>query len=146
MRWRSVGIKDDTWKIIDEISRRRKIKKYQVVDLAVRQFLVEQKYKRGLKEYHCGYDIDRNIWYAFKLANSVAQLKFVVEEIGDDSKVRKYMGYTNQTVEQIENRLNIDLSNVRKAIKKFVDNPNGETKKILNDETKFAMAKIILGG
>lgn len=146
MRWKSVGIKDETWKIIDEISRRRRIKKYQVVDLAVRQFLFEQKYKRGSREYHCGYDIDRNIWYAFKLVNSIAQLKLVVEEMRDNKKISKYINYTMETIEQIENRLNIDLSNVRKAIKKFVDNPNGENKKKLNDETKFIMAKITLGG
>jgi len=48
-----------------------------------------------------------------------------------------------QTINQIEERLGVDLDNVKKAIDKFLENPNGRAKANLNDETKFAMVKIL---
>ena len=143
MVFKTVGVKEDVKEIIDEIARRRGWKKYKVVELAIRQFAKEQKYGKKEKKYHWGYDIDRNIWYAFKLVNSVAQLKFAVEEFNDESKINLYKNLTMQTINQIEERLGVDLDNVKKAIDKFLENPNGRTKANLNDETKFAMVKIL---
>jgi len=143
MTFRTVGVKEEVKQIIDEIARRRGWKKYKVVELAIRQFAKEQKYSRGEKKYHWGYDIDRNIWYAFKLVNSVAQLKFAVEEFNDENRINLYKNLTMQTINQIEERLGVDLDNVKKAIDKFLENPNGRTKANLNDETKFAMVKIL---
>ena len=65
MVFKTVGVKEDVKEIIDEIARRRGWKKYKVVELAIRQFAKEQKYGKKEKKYHWGYDIDRNIWYAF---------------------------------------------------------------------------------
>ena len=143
MVFKTVGVKEDVKQIIDEIARRRGWKKYKVVELAIRQFAKEQKYGKKEKKYHWGYDIDRNIWYAFKLVNSVAQLKFAVEEFNDESRINLYKNLTMQTINQIEERLGVDLDNVKKAIDKFLENPNGRTKANLNDETKFAMVKIL---
>jgi len=143
MVFKTVGVKEDVKEIIDEIARRRGWKKYKVVELAIRQFAKEQKYGKKEKKYHWGYDIDRNIWYAFKLVNSVAQLKFAVEEFNDESRINLYKNLTMQTINQIEERLGVDLDNVKKAIDKFLENPNGRTKANLNDETKFAMVKIL---
>jgi len=143
MTFRTVGVKEEVKQIIDEIARRRGWKKYKVVELAIRQFAKEQKYGKKEKKYHWGYDIDRNIWYAFKLVNSVAQLKFAVEEFNDESRINLYKNLTMQTINQIEERLGVDLDNVKKAIDKFLENPNGRTKANLNDETKFAMVKIL---
>jgi len=143
MTFRTVGVKEEVKQIIDEIARRRGWKKYKVVELAIRQFAKEQKYGKKEKKYHWGYDIDRNIWYAFKLVNSVAQLKFAVEEFNDENRINLYKNLTMQTINQIEERLGVDLDNVKKAIDKFLENPNGRTKANLNDETKFAMVKIL---
>jgi len=143
MTFRTVGVKEEIKQIIDEIARRRGWKKYKVVELAIRQFAKEQKYGKKEKKYHWGYDIDRNIWYAFKLVNSVAQLKFAIEEFNDENRINLYKNLTMQTINQIEERLGVDLDNVKKAIDKFLENPNGRTKANLNDETKFAMVKIL---
>ena len=143
MTFRTVGVREEVKQIIDEIARRRGWKKYKVVELAIRQFAKEQKYGKKERKYHWGYDIDRNIWYAFKLVNSVAQLKFAVEEFNDESRINLYKNLTMQTINQIEERLGVDLDNVKKAIDKFLENPNGRTKANLNDETKFAMVKIL---
>jgi len=143
MGWKSIGVKEEVKKIVDEIAKRRGLKKYEVVELAIRQFAKEQKYKRGEKEYHWGYDIDRELWYAFKLVNSIAQLKFAVEEFNDENRVSFYKRLTMQTISQIEERLGVDLDNVKKAVEKFVENPIGKNKANLNDETKVAMARIL---
>lgn len=75
--------------------------------------------------------------------NSVAQLKFAVEEFNDEDRVSFYKRLTMQTISQIEDRLGVDLSNVKKAIEKYVENPTGKNKANLNDETKVAMARIL---
>jgi len=141
--WKSIGVREEVKKIIDEIAKRRGWKKYQVVELAIRQFAKEQKYGKKEKKYHWGYDIDRELWYAFKLVNSIAQLKFAVEEFNDEDRVSFYKKLTMQTISQIEERLGVDLDNVRKAVEKFLENPTGRSKADLNDETKIAMARIL---
>lgn len=143
MGWKSIGVKEDLKKIVDEVAKRRGFKKYQVVELAIRQFVKEQKYGKKEKKYHWGYDIDRNVWYAFKLVNSVAQLKFAVEEFNDEDRVSFYKKLAMQTINQIEERLGVDLDNVRKALEKFLENPTGKNKANLNDETKMAMVRIL---
>jgi len=143
MVFKTVGVKEDVKQIIDEIARRRGWKKYKVVELAIRQFAKEQKYGQKEKKYHWGYDIDRNIWYAFKLVNSIASLKTIVDEFDDEGKIREYMNMTMRTIDQIEERLGIDMGNVKKALEKFIENPTGKNKANLNDETKFAMVKIL---
>jgi len=143
MAFKAVGVKEDVKQIIDEIAKRRGFKKYQVVELAIRQFAKEQKCGKGEKKYHWGYDIDRNIWYAFKLVNSIAQLKTVIDLNLDNDTVNEYKNLTMKTINQIEERLGIDLDNVKKALEKFLENPNGRTKANLNDETKMAMVRIL---
>jgi len=143
MVFKTVGVKEDVKQIIDEIARRRGWKRYKVVELAIRQFAKEQKYGKKEKKYHWGYDIDRNVWYAFKLVNSIAQLKFAIEEFNDESRINLYKNLTMQTINQIEERLGVDLKDVKKAIDKFLENPNGRTKANLNDETKMAMVRIL---
>ena len=143
MAWTCVGIKSDVKKIIDEIAKRRGMKKCEVVEVAIRRFATEQKYKRGEKEYHWGYNLDRELWYAFKLANSVAQLKTIIELNGDEKKINEYRNMTMNTINQIEERLGVDLDNVKRAIDRFLKNPNGRMKAYLNDETKVAMARIL---
>jgi len=141
--WKTIGVKEDVKKIVDEIAKRRGMKKYEVVELAIRQFMVEQKYKRGEKAYHWGYDIDKNLWYSFKLINSVAQLKTVIDLKMDEKVVEQFKRMTLNTISQIEDRLGVDLGNVRRAVEKFVERPAGKTKAKLNDETKVAMARIL---
>jgi len=143
MTFKAVGVKEEVKQIIDEISRRRGFKKYQVVELAVRQLAKEQKYGKKEKKYHWGYDIDKQIWYAFKLVNSVAQLKTVIDLSLDNDTVNEYKNLTMKTINQIEERLGIDMENVRKAIEKFLENPTGRNKANLNDETKMAMVRIL---
>jgi len=143
MSFKSVGVREDVKEIIDEISKRRGFKKYQVVELAIRQFAMEQKYGRKEKKYHWGYDIDKQIWYAFKLVNSVAQLKTVIDLSLDNDTVNEYKNLTMKTINQIEERLGIDMDNVKKALEKFIENPTGRNKANLNDETKMAMLRIL---
>jgi len=143
MTFKAVGVKEEVKQIIDEISKRRGFKKYQVVELAIRQFAKEQKYGRKEKKYHWGYDIDKQIWYAFKLVNSVAQLKTVIDLSLDNDTVNEYKNLTMKTINQIEERLGIDMDNVKKALEKFIENPTGRNKANLNDETKMAMARIL---
>jgi len=141
--WKSIGVREEVKKIIDEIAKRRGWKKYKVVELAIRQFAKEQKYGKKEKKYHWGYDIDRNLWYAFKLVNSVAQLKTIVDEFDDEGKIKEYVNMTMRTIDQIEDRLGIDMEDVRKALNKFLKNPEGKNKAKLNDETKMAMLRIL---
>jgi len=143
MSFKAVGVKEEVKQIIDEISRRRGFKKYQVVELAIRQFAKEQKYGMKEKKYHWGYDIDRNVWYAFKLVNSIASLKTIVDEFDDENKIKEYKNMTMRTIDQIKERLGIDMDNVKKAVEKFIDNPTGRNKAHLNDETKMAMLRIL---
>ena len=145
MGWRTIIVKDETKKIIDEISKRRGIARSKLVEEAIMMYAKEQK----LSKYHWGYDIDRNIWYGFKLVNTVAQLKLVIElaEQGmvEKEKVEEYKKMTENTIKQIEERLGINMNTLKIALKKFLEKPNDITKKDLSDETKYWMAKIVLG-
>ena len=146
MTWSSIAIRSEVKKIIDEISSRRKIAKSKIVEEAIMMYVKEQKLKG---KYHWGYDVDRNIWYGFKLVNSVAQLKLIVElaEQGviEKDKVKEYKRMTENTIQQIEERLGINMNTLKRALNKFLEKPNSKTKKDLNDETKYLMAKIVLG-
>lgn len=141
--WTSLGVLKETRKKIKEIAKRENLRMYEVVELLVNKYAVEQKYERRGKQYHAGYTVDRELWYAFKLVNSVAQLKFVVEEVKDESKIEEYKSMTEKTIEQIEERLGLDLSRLKKLIDKFIEKPTGKNKFVLNDEVKKAMAEII---
>ena len=143
MVWKHIAVKEDVKKIVDEVAKRRGLKKYQVIELAIRQFAKEQTYKSGDKEYHHGYDVDRGLWYAFKLVNSVAQLKHAVEQKFDERDIMRYKKKTLATINQIETRLGVDLNNVKSAIDTFIETPQGKQSAKLNDETKLAMARII---
>ncbi|HIP92677.1 MAG TPA: ribbon-helix-helix domain-containing protein [Thermotoga sp.] len=146
MVWSSVAVRHEIKEMIDEISKRRKVPKSRLVEEAIMMYIKEQKLKG---KYHWGYDIDRNIWYGFKLVNSIAQLKLVIElaeqGVVEKEKVEEYRKMTENTIQQIEERLGINLNTLKRALRKFIEKPNGITKKELNDETKYLMAKIVLG-
>jgi len=146
MTWTAVAVRSDIKKMIDEISKRRKIARSKIVEEAILMYIKEQKLK---DRYHWGYDIDRNIWYGFKLVNSISQLKLIIElaeqSVIDKNKIREYIKMTENTIQQIEERLGINLNTLKRALKKFIEKPNGYTKKELNDETKYWMSKIVLG-
>jgi len=141
----SLGVPEEVKHLIKKIAKRERMKIYETVEIAIRQFLNELTYKRGEKRYHAGYTIDRDIWYAFKLVNSVAQLKMAREELNGE-KVEKYHRMTLATLKQISERLNLDTKDLERAIDKFLKEPTGINKANVNDKTKVLMARIILRG
>jgi len=144
-RFVSVGVPEPIKEMIKKVAKRQKMRIYQVVEMAIRQYITEQTYKKGEKTYHAGYTIDRKIWYAFKLANSIAQLKMAKSEL-DKEKVEKYHEMTLNTLNQLATRLNVDTKEVESAIDEFLKNPTGINTAKLNDATKILMARIVLGG
>ena len=141
--WKMIGVPEELKNLVDRIAKRERMKKYEVVETAITQFAMAQTYKRRGKEYLAGYTIDRAFWYMFKLANSVAQLKMAVELELSESEVKQYYDSTMKTIEQIEERLNVELDDLRRAIENYVKKPNNTSKVKVNDETKFAMMRIL---
>jgi len=92
--------------------------------------------------------LDKAMWYAFKLINSIAYLKKTVELYKDglieEEDVKAELNATMRTLAQIEERLGVDVENVREAIEKFLNNPNGKTTANLNDNVKLAVVRIIM--
>ena len=145
-----MGVRRETKELIRKIAKTQKMRMCDVVELAIRQYATQQTYKRrtskGTKEYRGGMTIGKEAWYSFKLVNSIAQLKFVVDNVRNKKDILLFAQKTFETINQIESRLGIKLNDLRMAIDKYLKNPSGRNKAYLNDKTKMAMVRILLGG
>jgi len=101
-------------------------------------------------------ELDKALWYSFKLVNGMAMYKQTVvladayntygSEFGDalvTEYVKDQKEKFTKTIDQIEKRLNVDLTEILNAIEEVEENPKGKTIARLNDEVKKAMLKII---
>jgi len=98
-------------------------------------------------------DIDKLTWYSFKLINGYAMWKqtySIVSSLPEKEQKRFYGVEKAQrekllnTIEQIEARLNIDLSDLREMIDNVNDKLTGKEISKLNDAFKRAMEKILM--
>jgi len=100
-------------------------------------------------------ELDKALWYNFKLVNGMAMYKQTValaeayniygSEFGDalvTEHVKDQKEKFMKTIDQIEKRLNVDLTEVLNAAEEVEENPKGKTIARLKDEVKKAMIKI----
>jgi len=117
---------------IKEISQSIGMRQWILVEQAINLWLSIRKLKdRGKARSR----VDRASWYAFKLAQSIGQLKA--------KPTIENLEQTLKTLEQIEKRLNIDCKYLKEAIKWFMEKKDTESVITLNDETKLVIADII---
>jgi len=117
---------------IKEISESNGMKQWVLVEQAINLWLSIRKLKNKGKARS---RVDRASWYAFKLAQSIGQLKA--------NPTVENLQQTLRTIEQIEKRLNVDCKYLKEAIKWFMEKKDTESIITLNDETKLVIADII---
>lgn len=141
-----IYVSEETKKLIKRISTSQNIPMSRVVEDAIAATLVKKKAMVRGKEQVVGYAVDRNFWYAFKLANTVAYVKAAIDFELDDETVETWFKKAMETMEQIESRIAINLSQLKTKLRKYVEDRTPKRKKEVNDETKLAMVRIMLGG
>lgn len=91
-----------------------------------------------LSHYTVNYSmLDKCIWYAFKLSNSVGEFK------AGTNKALKYEQLM-KTVNEIERRLGIDCSELKTAIEQYMKKRSKANKTTLNETCKYVMHKILM--
>jgi len=88
-------------------------------------------------------ELDRVSWYIEKLIISIQTLKVYVEDIKDKNKVFNQLQRVNNVLNQISERLGINVDNVISSVKKYVDNPNVDNTISLNESVKEIVKQLI---
>jgi len=88
-------------------------------------------------------ELDRISWYIEKLIISIQTLKVYTEELKDKDKVFRQLQRVNNVLNQINERLGINVDNAINSIKKYVDNPNVDNTIELNENVKEIVKQLI---
>jgi len=97
-------------------------------------------------------NIDKAIWYCLKLTNGIGMHKQALRisnliDAAEGDQIKQLVENSReklmQTIDQIENRLKVDLSDVVEAIEEIEENGDGKTIAKLNETVKKAMFRII---
>jgi len=145
-KWTHIAVPLVLKKLIKRISTSQGIPMCKVVENAIAVTLVKKRALVRGKKRVVGYTVDRDFWYAFKLANTISYVKAAIDFELNNAEVDKWFNKAIETIEQIEDRLNLDFSDLKKKLKKYVENKSWNYKKDVNDETKLAMTKIMVEG
>jgi len=154
--WKTIKVPAHVHKALKSKATSGKVAMHKIISSAL--IVAEDKdlVEVGEKVSKIAKDIDRVVWYAFKLSNSVAMFKRTVNVLDDailkdssgsdlaiSNKINSELQRTIRTVEQIESRLDLDLTEVKDAIYNFIEERDGKATRDLNDAVKKAMVKII---
>ncbi len=150
--WKAIRVPEQVHAVLKQKAKKQKVAMHKVIS----QALMESKmlpYK-DIQEKLTGdaKNIDRAIWYAFKLANGVAMFKQAVILAGklDAAEGEQIAAFVNsekeklmRTIEQIEKRCNVNLEDVRNAVTHYAEGDGEVTTAVLNDTVKAAMIEIL---
>jgi len=95
------------------------------------EYFLQQQKKLQVKEY----DLDRVAWYIVKLCYTVQALK--------DNPSQGQQLRANGIIKQVEERLKVDLTELKEAIKKYTEAKTKENLLALNEALKKAIMKLI---
>jgi len=154
--WKTIKLPQEIYELLIAMKREKGKAFWKIIAEAITES--EEKATTEVVEKMAGKvkELDKAIWYSFKLVNGMAMYKQTVSladayntygnEFGDvlvKEYVKDQKEKFTKTVSQIEKRLNVDLTGVLNAIEEVEEDLRGKTVARLNDEVKKAMIKII---
>jgi len=136
MKWATIRIPAELKKELDEIIQGYEAHRgdayWRVIAKAIAHY--KPMLSRGLSRKEVP-RLDKAAWYSFKLASSIGALK--------ENPSQQNLELFKTTCRQLEDRLGLDLSLLRKAAEDYVKHPSTQNKIELNDLTKLVIADII---
>ncbi|RLE83627.1 MAG: hypothetical protein DRJ67_11890 [Thermoprotei archaeon] len=127
MKWRRINLPENVYREIARVARSRGIAMWKVVVemVSVYRAARRQPGKRPVS--------DKVAWYITKLTMSAGEFRG-----NPNDRNRKYF---MRTIEQIESRLEVDLSELKSVVRSY--DGSKQARKTLNDVVKLAIMKII---
>ena len=119
------------WAVIRQMANSDGVPMWQFVQKAVTHYLAN--YRAHFKDVS---NLDKAAWYAFKLSSSIGEFK----ANPSDENLQMLL----KTVEQVGNRLGIDVAALIGAIHRYKEKPNKKNRWALNDQAKLVVAQIMM--
>jgi len=154
--WKTIKVPQEIYELLIAMKREEGKAFWKIITEAITESEEEATAKIAEKMASKAKELDKALWYGFKLVNGMAMYKQTVSlanayntygsEFGDalvTEHVKDQKEKFVKTVNQIEKRLNVDLTEVLNAAEEVEEKPKGKTIAKLNDEVKKAMIKII---
>jgi len=116
---------------IRSLAQKRKVPYWKIVHESVTHYRLA--YLSHFVQ-HTG-KLNRAAWYAYKLAASVGEYR------RDPCKETYEM--LQRTIQQIEGRLGVDCSLLRKAVEVYAAKPDRRNRQLLNDAAKSVVGEVI---
>jgi len=136
VKWCTIRVPKELKDQLDEIAKNYEAHKndayWRIIAKAVAHY--KPSLQAGFKKKQIP-RLDKAAWYAFKLASSIGALK--------ENPTPQNLDLLKTTCQQLEDRLGLDLSLLRKAAEDFTKHPTTQNKIELNDLTKLVIADII---
>lgn len=129
--WKMVRVPKELHDRISTLADREGVAKWKIVSRAL-TFLESWRRAGNVKKLP---RFDKACWYIYKLASSVG----IFKEVPSDDNYQKLL----KTISQIEERLGIDCSLLKKAVEDYKRRPTVSNKIELNDVTKLVIGDII---
>jgi len=127
MKWKTISIPENIYRQIQKIARFKKIAMWKVL---VEMISAYQAARRDFKKRSI---TDKTIWYITKLTLSVGEFR------GNPNDKNKRL--LKKTIEQVEQRLGVDLSELKSVIRTYKG--DNASRKALNDTVKLSIMRIL---
>ncbi|RLG33791.1 hypothetical protein DRN97_04180 [Methanosarcinales archaeon] len=150
--WKSIKIPLSLYQTITAVASRENTTKYHVIASALAKTgkLSDEEFEELLAKNIMA--VDRRVWYSFKLINGFAMFKQLAivsnfpslqrnKEIKEyvEKEKKKFLG----TIEQVEKRLKVDLSDIRKIVEYISGDNSGTEVAKINDTVKRKVIEIL---
>jgi len=154
--WKTIKLPQEIYELLIAMKTEKGKAFWKIIAEAITESEEEATAKIAEKIADKVKELDKALWYCFKLVNGMAMYKQTVSlaeayntygsEFGDVLTKEYVKGQKEKfikTIDQIERRLNVDLTKILDAVDELEENPKGKVVAKLNDEVKKAMLKII---
>ncbi|RLI87150.1 MAG: hypothetical protein DRP01_02560 [Archaeoglobales archaeon] len=133
--WKRINVPAPICDVIDRIKKKERSPRWKVVARAI---LTYAKYDQ---------EIDRRIWYIFKIMQSYAYLKISLElkknRMIDDNYVQYNFSRFKKTMKQIHSRFRVDTRRIVKDASEMVERFTGSNIGKVNEQIK-ELIKVLL--
>jgi len=150
--WKSVKIPSEVHTFLKVKAKRENVAMHKVILSTALMSEIKDISEVAEKVSLKAKDIDKAIWYNLKLVNGIAMYKQLLKLRGKISgayttEMNEYRLEQRKklmrTIEQIEKRLKVDLTEIQELIEKLELNYDNKVTMKLNDAVKKAMFQII---
>jgi len=150
--WKTVKVPEQLHTVLKAKARKSKQAMHKVIVSAILMAEDRDLAEAAEKLPASAKNIDKAVWYCLKLVNGIAMYKQAlrISTMIDAAEGEQILAYTRgqreklmNTIDQIEKRLKVDLTEVIEKIEEMEESTHGKAIKNLNDVVKKAMFQII---